>query len=288
MKKPPKWQWVLFALSLSLFAFFRLHLGSSQKAIVPLERSKPSIPEAAVSIINPLALLPLARASEEARMCFPELLDHPWVQMQPCVSEISIEMVRDFEALEEFCRFAKEKRGIDKGELQNFMIETLIALNEKVPFSFPKHLYNVLCITDSPAKPSPPVPFQVFKRLYLGENPMHMPFYLDVRVFQLTGRSSDEVIAWHMARLEEGEKAFSLISTKQDGLRLFLGKGLLSREGGSHVLTEAFAERGVYLECLEKEGCLFVAYAEAPLKVFQAQETFFDQRILELNRPPKD
>jgi len=268
--------WIAASLCFLLFAvgiFFPF--SYKQRPIVKIETFKPTVPSPViVRIENPFSLLPLSKKSEVATHHFGNILNHPWVQLQQEVSEISIEMVRDIEAFEQLCENLSERRA-EKGEsfgskeeFSNKITQLLKKMQSSVPFKFPSHLYNVLCIPESLHAP---FAFQVLQRIYLGETELGLPFYLDVRVFNLENEHKEAQIEaiqnWHFNLLEGGRDVFKKITSNSS---FYLGEGKYSAESNlGHGFEISSGLRGIYLSFFEKENILYVAYASAPLLDFK-------------------
>lgn len=247
---------IFVAVCFALFLTFRL-LPIRHNHAETIEKTKPYLPEPVMVKKDPLALLPLARDCETARCYFDSLLSHPWIQSQPQVRELNIEMVRDLSTLEEISHEISE-------DITNVCIQALIQLQNEIPFNLPKDKYNVLCIPQATVKA--PASYSIFQRLYLGESEVGLPFYLDVRVFELENCSADEIISWHLQALD-GE-VLSL------GESVYISKGYPTRET-AHGFAKSM--RGQYVAFFEKEGQLFVLHAEAHLKTFQKHELLLRQ-----------
>jgi len=246
MKKRP---WILFVICVAVFVTLRL-LSTKKEPQEASEKTKPFVPEPVV-VQN-------------------DLLSHPWILTQPKVTELNIEMVRDLASLDEFCEEVRQQReDLAHEQIEEMLIRTLTMLQEQIPFALPESLYSVICITETPQEwVKAPIPFHVFKRLYLGEMEVGMPFYLDVRVFELEGESADDVIAWHLQTLDGEAVALNKSA--------YISKGYRTRDS-AHGFAKG--ERGLYVDFIEHGGRLFVLYAEAPLKTFQEQEPLFKQLV---------
>lgn len=231
--------WGFFFLCVTIFLVFRF-LGVSQSRVEVLPSAKPSLPE-------------------------PKIVkkEHPWLSLQPDVQGAHMEIVRDLEKLYTF------SSQIDP----NILIQTLLALQSEIPFTFPDHLYNVLCITEEPLPT--PAPFHVYKRLYLGETELGLPFYLDVRVFELANVSIEEIISWHLTILDGMPK--KLLEEENHVSYLCFGNRNQDRPDTTHGFAALQGERGLFLDFIEKEGRLYVAYAEAPLSTFKKHLDLFEQ-----------
>lgn len=248
-----KRSWLLFALC--LVVFFGLRLLSFKKGSEEgNEKVRPVIPEPV--------------------LVKHDLLCRPWVLAQPKVTTPNIEMVRDLSTLDELCEAVKKERpDFTHEQIELALIKTLTSLQSQIPFELPEELYNVLCICETPLEwIKPPIPFHVYKRLYLGEMEVGLPFYLDVRVFELEGFPAEDLITWHLETLE-GEPELLHQSEQRVVYKVF---GDRTRE-----IAHGFAkgERGLYLDCIEEDGKLFVLYAEAPVQTFKEQESLFKQLL---------
>jgi len=112
----------------------------------------------------------------------------------------------------------------------------------------------------------------------LGETELGLPFYLDVRLFELKGTSAEEILAWHLNVLQEGREAFKVVY-ETENRKIYQGQGYRLTEpiDPSHGFAAVQGERGIYLDYLELEERLFVIYAEAPLKTFEKHTLLFQK-----------
>ncbi len=229
-----KKSWPLFVLCLGIFIALRFAAAQRHSPEV-YEKRKPVVPEA-VSVQNTLLL-------------------HPWIATQPKINQLNAEIVRDLERLDVVCT----KAGMEPG----LLITTLNRLQKQIPFKLPDTFYSLICLPDTS-------PFHVYKRLYLGDTEMGMPFYLDVRVFELEEASAHELIAWHLDLLEGGREELY----RSENRAVYLSSGRRKRDD-AHGFE--MGQRGLFVDFLEKEGRLFVLYAEGPLSTFREYQSLFNQ-----------
>ncbi len=240
MKK--RFSWILFVVCLAIFVALRL-LPAKKGASEVTEKVRPIVPA--------------------------PILSHPWLDTQPNVMRPNLEMMRDLSLLSEICDSLHSE--LTHEQIETSLIQTLTALQAQIPFTLPQELYSVLCISEPLLDTiKPPVPFQVYKRLYLGETVIGFPFYLDVRVFELDRCGSEELIAWHLETLD-GEPSCLYQS---DNRAIYTSSGERTRATAHGFAT---GKRGLFFECLEHKGRLFVLYAEAPIKNFKEHESLFTQ-----------
>ncbi len=247
-RRPWKDSWWLLVICLVLFTVLRLLAKKSHKED-SFENERPSVP-APVVVQNDFLLL------------------HPWIQAQPGIKELNKEIVRDLGMLREVCESVKK---IPAQKVERALIETAAKLHAQVPISFPNSLYNVICIPDH-AWVSAPLPFQVFQRLYLGDMETGLPFYLDVRVFEASGKEAEEVIAWHLKTLDGKPTALHRSTHRA----IYTLTGSRTRETAHGFAT---GQRGLYLDCIQEKERLFVLYAEGSLSAFEKQDFLFKQLI---------
>lgn len=202
------------------------------------------------------------------------LLSHPWVLHQKGIKDINIEMDLDLRALKELSgEINQYNHAYSCEQIEEMLIATLLALQESIPFVLPTDLYSVFCIPETPQEwHQAPAPFHVYKRLYLGENAMGIPFYLDVRVFELENCSAEELIAWHLQTLD-GE---AVLLHRSENRCVYTSNGLKKRESAHGF---ASGKRALFFDCIEMQGRLFVLYAEAPQETFQKYEPLFNQLV---------
>lgn len=236
-----KFQWILFILSLFVFIFLRLHSISKSHSPIDLQRYKPSVSQANVTLKN-----------------------HPWIELQPLVKNADLEIERDLNAVANFC---KQIKNFSEEEATFFLIKTLLDLQRQIPFQFPEELYNLLCIPEPLEQGS--YPYDIYQRLYLCENELGFPFYMDVRVFNLATASADHVIAWHLQTLD-GEME---ILQSSDSRSTFLLRGnRSSNRFESHGFAQILGKRRLFLDFVKVKDQLFVCYAEASERTFQKIE----------------
>jgi hypothetical protein len=216
-------------------------------------------------------MLPLSKEDPKSFEFFFDLLEHPWVKSQAKVKEISLETVRDTEAIAQFVKMLsqsleKQDIKVSLSEIVSFLSFHLNKLNEEIPFIFPEDYYRVLCISDSFDSSRTPLPFQIYERLYLGESNVHFPVYLDVRVFKLDNiQQADAIIQWHFGLLSENSRL-------ETPSHYHIIKGFPSEEKNlhSHGFAALQGERGVFLYPCLKDNKLFLLFAEAPWAPFEA------------------
>jgi len=141
-----RWNWLLVILSLGIFLALRFHSIGKKTNIETTPLPQLHVPKPLIVKTDPLSLLPLPREDQRAKEHFQSLLSHPWIQNQPQVKELSIEMVRDIELLQHFCQQLQHEEKLSDEKISEIVIQTITTLQEEIPFSLPKELYNVLCI----------------------------------------------------------------------------------------------------------------------------------------------
>jgi len=278
-----KWQkWSFGIICVALFLTFRLNsiLKEHEKPVFDIPK-KPHVLKPTVVRKNQSSLLPLAKQSENAQKYFAELLVHPWIQAQTGVEEISHEMIQDIEGANMLCEALQQeteqagKKPLSTKKITKILIETLLALQNEIPISFPDNLYSVLCITETADSSNPPpTPFHVYKRLYLGQTEIGFPFYLDVRVFDVESEQERQnILSWHCSVLVEKEDAFEK-HIIDENKQVFLGKGV-SAKNRAHGVFEWQDERGVFIYAIQKGKKLYVAYTDASWKTFEKSLNLF-------------
>ena len=130
-------------------------------------------------------------------------------------------------------------------------------------------------LPSKPALPSPSVnmnPSVLVDRVCLGETELGLPFYLDVRQFELKGITAEELITWQLDLLD-GPCEVVYIS---DLRKVYIRRGMRNprRSDTTHGFARLQGERALFLDCYEKEGQLYMCTAEAPLETFQKHESF--------------
>ena len=233
---------ILFFLGVALFLVFRIYEVSQVPPPVTFQIEKPALPEPIV------------------------IKAHPWLQIQPAVIGASLEMMRDMERIAHLSASIGE---VSEEAITHLLMEKLLAYQTKIPFNFPKNLYNVLCINETASQI--PAAFHTYQRLYLGETELGLPFYLEVRVFENKDMESEDLIAWHLDILKgERQEIYS-----SDNRKAFICSGIRNsdRPDTTHGFGTLQGKRGLYLDFYKKEGHLFVCYAEAPLSTFCAYES---------------
>lgn len=254
MKK--KAQWILFVICLTVFVALRL-LSVNREPQEAGEKIRPVVPEPVL----------VEKAAQN-------LLSHPWVRAQPNLAKVNPEMERDLAAFDELCEaLCRQRSDWPREQIQSVLINTLTSIQKQIPFHLPEDLYNVYCISEAPDDwMKPPAPFHVYKRLYLGEMEVGLPFYLDVRVFELGSVSADDVVQWHLEMLD-GEPSLLYKSAKRS---VYAASGERTRES-AHGFAQG--ERGLFIDCLARDGKLYILYAEAPIKTFKENEFIFKEQL---------
>jgi hypothetical protein len=243
--KKRAYQWLCFFLCVAIFLVLRLHTLSNKHPPLTRKIEKPALP-APILVTQ----------------------DHPWLKIQPAVTGAALEIVRDMEKIRHLSTAIPE---LSEKEIASILMERLLSLQATIPFTFPDSLYNVLCITESEG--GEPAPFHVYKRLYLGETELGLPFYLDVRVFELGAITPEEIIAWHLNILEGSCE--ELPATEGETTFLCRGKRAPNRADTTHGFASLQGERALFLKFCEKENRLYVCYAEAPLTTLNRYLSFF-------------
>ena len=238
-------QWILFILCVGVFLALRMHSISKSSPPQSSELERPSLPQPTVM-------------SDK----------HPWLQMQPFVKNADVEIQRDLEKVHTFSAQVDE---LSEEDVTYFLIEALISLQTQIPFHFPRDLYNVLCIPDTSSKGL--APYHIYQRLYLGESDLGLPFYLDVRVFELENISVEEVVNWHLSTLEGDVE--QLCCEENHSVYILKGTRKPCQQDMTHGFAQLLGERGLFLHFLQKDNRLFVCYAEAPYQTFEKNLDFF-------------
>ncbi len=197
---------------------------------------------------------------------------NPWLHVQPKVQGGALEIVRDIERVRALC---KNLNGISEGELTALLMNKLLPLQGSIPFAFPDQLYNVLCICGTESERV--APFKILKRLYLGETELGLPFYLDVRAFELSALSVDEIISAHLNILDGRFEELNV--SKDRKAYLCRGKRSSQVEDPTHGFAQNASERALFLDFIEKDGHLYVCYAESTLKTFFQHASVFQYLV---------
>ncbi len=263
-----KIKWLALILSFMPAFIILPHLIKKETCEIQ-DVQRPCLPAPVCVERDPISLLPLPKDSLDALKFFYPLIEHPWIRQQPHVKEISLEMIRDTEQLEQLTEMlahslAKEGVDVTVSDVVTFLSDYLRKLCSKIPFVLPEECYRVLCIEEQ-IQQTCLRPFKVYERLYLGENSIHFPFYLDVRVFDCANsEQAEEIVQWHKQLLSEN-------TFHQQEFAFFIGKGLPSEK--KNLATHGFAslqgERGIFLYPCLKENQLFLLFAEAPWETFK-------------------
>lgn len=189
------------------------------RAVVQEKLEEGDIPSVVEEIDRDVPLhFPVHRDAPQLAHLIPELLQHPWVQEQPQVEWVTEAMVRDIQsvlALNARAESWRHARGLPsvswQEESQALMhaIQTLQAPLRHLEISYPAHAYSTLNIPSvDPHIYKTPVPFQVHKRVILGQSTGGFPVTLDTRIFRCEPSQVKEIIQWHLKTLSAGEEAF--------------------------------------------------------------------------------
>lgn len=224
-----------------------------------------------------LSILPLARDNPKLKEHFKDIIDSPWLKLQPFVTEINRFIVKDIRLTRYAIQKIEEKRAQQKLPKRSLddetaaLIRTMSNLQASLGplnFDFPAKYYSFLNIPDTPVSLYPaPLPFKIYKRIYLDNLNDKEAFLSDVRVFDLDtniSKQSQEVIDivnWHFNKLKAGEGAFTKFAS--DDCIVMIGRG---------VGTTQANETGVFLAFVQRENRLFVLVAEAPWAIFDRHQ----------------
>ncbi len=243
---------------------------------------------------------PLAFHQPATRQKYGDVIDHPWIRQQPGLVALTDSMVSDIRSLKEGHELLNQRRkeaGLPETSFEQ-ETSTIVTTIEEIQNSlaplhlaFPTGLYSILNIPLTSASPyNTPLPFDIYKRVELGQTSLGVPYYLDVRAFDLTKLDSQAakeaavqaIINWHQRLLKPGAPAFTALQGK-DTLVL-LGHGERDRDhfDGSHGF--ATNDRGVFLAFFNDGRHLYVLHADAPWQNLQDKKDLF---LKVVNRPLK-
>ncbi len=231
---------------------------------------------------------------------YKHILEHPWVKLQTGLTHVTHAMVDDITSLseghDELNKY-RAKAGLpttsfeDESRSLIATIQEIQATLDPLNLQFPHDRYSVLNIPETaPELYSTLLPFQVYKRVEMGETELGIPVFLDVRVFDISQQQSAEakqeaiqsIIDWHAKLLRNSAQHFKAYAAS-DALVL-IGRGDRDRshfDGGHGFATK---DRGVLLAFLTDGKHLFVLDLDAPWKDVEGQEKAFKEII---NRPLK-
>jgi hypothetical protein len=207
-----------------------------------------------ISDLNVLERLPLPIDNPEVITFFGDVVRHPWVKRQPGLKELNREMVEDIEKFKSTYKMLAEsarQEGKSFPSYEEFNdnvvrdYETLEREMLALPIEFPADHYQVLML-----------PKNVYKRVYVDDTALGIPFYIDVKVYELSKK--DEVIEWHWKVLKGGKQAFENFKSG------FIGRG--DRDSDHYDPSHGLAtrDRGVFLAFYPVGSKLFVVYSDAP------------------------
>ncbi len=241
---------------------------------------------------SPIDLLPLARDSKAAKAYFSDFLEHPWIRLQPGISEVNIGMVYDLMTLQE-AHTLFESQVVDQTKptvplekVTKILITQLQSLQkslEPLKLNFPEDLYNVLNIAESPPNYyKTPLPFQVFRRTFLSLSENGFPIYMDLRIFtDNTSPSAEElaydrkkIMQWHLNLLEGSSSAFTEF-VSEDGVHVFMGRGDRNVKHFDPSQGHETKNRGIFLAFLPLGSSYCVLISDAPWSLAkQHKDTF--------------
>lgn len=251
---------------------------------LPWLKKNEQLSKAVHEVLDPCTLLPVEKTSAVALKYFGDILNHPWIAMQTEVKEISMEMIRDLSLLKEVSSFVMEQAENEGKEVPSeevivsVLIPMLQELQVALPLDVPKNYYSVLCIPEMLQKEEAPYPYYVYKRIYLDENDLGLPFYLDVRVFDHTQEDDlERILDWHCSYYDETQTVFQ--STGSEKAVTFLGHGYPKKNlrSLSQGFTSMQKDRGIFICATAKEDHIYVAFAEAPWSTFEKHLPFFEK-----------
>ena len=206
---------------------------------------------------NPLEILPLPIDSPQALDYFEDVIHHPWVKRQTEVKVINREMVEDIEKYKSAYKLAKDhamqsgQRIPSYEELNDILIREYEHLEKeiaKLDLKLPTNKYQVVML-----------PENTYKRFYIDDTALGIPFYLDVKVHSLFGEGDIEKIKkWYWNLLKGGRESFKPMGVG------FIGHGDRNIEHFDPSHGFAVRDRGIYVSFYRLGNKMFVLYADAP------------------------
>ncbi|MFN0064753.1 MAG: hypothetical protein ACKVOH_00800 [Chlamydiales bacterium] len=230
-----------------------------------LVQERPQVPGALVEYQDPWALLPIKRDDPQAQKHLSALLSSPWLVKQPGVEVITKEMLQDWIDFTTFTAQVGAENHFSQEEITYYVFDTLNDMKAEIPFYLPKNYYSVLCIPDQPEKP-----FHIYRRLFLDNSALGVPFYLDICCFEM--ESEEDVLTWLREQLDE-EALFEKRECAQ-GVS-YIGRGEKRLDLTTHGFARAQGERGLFFHMIKREGKIFVACAEGPWETFSKHLSLF-------------
>lgn len=229
---------------------------------------------------SPIAsLLPLDFTDARVQKDYARYLEHPWVKQQPEVQTFSFGIIEDLLSVE----FLLEKYPLPPsvGDPLNFLIQERKKLDQKIAtfrFHLPDDSYHTLFLPPTPQESFPsPVAFNIYDRLYLGQNALGLPMYLEARFFKLTpgkeGFEEKEIISWHFKLLLKGEKGFEPLETSEGTAYVGFGKRDSKHFDPSHGFAKT--ARGIFFASRRRNNTLCLLFADLPKPEMKERLSFF-------------
>ncbi|MDP1835015.1 MAG: hypothetical protein Q8K75_03705 [Chlamydiales bacterium] len=262
------------------------------------ESSRPKVPSLLAVSQPARSELLVALHTDDAKKDYSDVLSHPWVQQQKGLTHVSKAMVEDIRSLRDASEAINKYRAksgmspVSFDDENKHIITAIEAIQEPLTslnLKFPSDRYSVLNIPPvSPDLYKTPLPFQVYKRVELGETDLGTPLYMDVRVFDISSLKGaiaknaaiDAVIDWHVHLLQKGEEKFRILKGKDVLALTGEGDRDTSHFDGGHGF--AANDRAVFLAFLTDGDRLYVFHADGPRKNLEDKKVVF---LDILNRP---
>ncbi len=292
-------RWILIVPVLGFLGFGSCGTPPKPQTAARDSQSPAWIADASVNDSSPgQSKLPVPMQSPVALGQYRDVVTYPWIRLQSGLTHVTDGMVADVRSLEQGHEELNKRRkqaGLPTNTFEQesdrliSTIQEIQATIEPLKLAFPNNLYSILNIPPAaPLSYTTPLPFDIYKRVELGETDLGIPYYLDVRVFDISRLQSQTakdaviqaIINWHLGLLQGGEKAFSILQGK-DTLVL-LGHGDRNRDHFDGTHGFASHDRGVFLAFFSDGRHLYVLHADAPWSTLKNNKNLFLQVV---NRP---
>lgn len=241
--------------------------------------------------------LPIPRFKPEAEKLYPDVLNHPWLLLQPHVENLSHTMIQDIRSLQdayEQVNLLRKERGMPTPSFNEdtaAMIRAIQKLQkpiDKLALSWPSGYYSVLNIPSTPPSiQGIPRPFQIYKRLLIDEIDAGFPVFLDLRVFDLESEGEEslqnsralDLINWHLSLFKDSSSFTKHVS---EDCIVFVGHSAHNEDVYNPSHGFATKDRGVFLSFLMREDHLYTLFLDAPSSIL---DKHLESLLRMMNRP---
>lgn len=161
--------------------------------------------------------------------------------------QCSLEEEEDRERFRSMVAMVSEENNLPFEQVERAIYSALEVMESSIPFTFASKYYSLRCL------PNPCSPYEVHKRIHLGDSSLGIPIYLDVRVY----KESKDFVLENLFSSFEGE--FYERNCDRGISYIAFGKG---DKAAGHGLARNLGERALFFHLVEAHNCCYVAYVE--------------------------